>query len=133
MDSVADGGSQPKLLTLSEAYTYHGAALRASLRAEYGVRDIRAESLSDLADMVGWLPPGAALWRAFGGPLAISLEVRELRRVGYWLRVLDYRERGSKGEKPKPDPEPELAGKARVEESHAERQAAAYRRRQGRR
>lgn len=116
---------------------HHEGALRASLRAVYGI-DLRAyvadgSGALDLADLVAWLPPGCALWMDFGGPTALSIEARELRRVSYWLRVLDYRERQSKGEKPKPDPEPEFAHERRAKRDAVARKADAFMRRQSRR
>lgn len=90
----------------------------------------RSMPAGELADLVVWLPPGCALWMDVGGPAALTMEARELRRVSYWLRVLDYRERGNKGEKPKPDPEPEYAHERRVQEDTMKRKAEAYLRRQ---
>lgn len=84
----------------------------------------------ELADLVAWLPPGCAFWRDVGGPAALTQEQAELRRVSYWLRVLDYRERGSKGEKPKPDPDPEYADERRRADDVMNKKAAAYMRRQ---
>lgn len=86
-------------------------------------------SPSDLADLALWLPAGCALWQDVGGPAALSMEQRELRRVQFLLRVLDYRHRQSKGEKPKPDPEPEYAHERRERRSKDERKADAYLRR----
>ena len=86
--------------------------------------------VGELADLVAWLPPGCAFWLDVGGPAALTLEQRELRRVSYWLRVLDYRERGSKGEKPKPEPEPEYAEERRRVDDAMNKKAAAYMRRQ---
>lgn len=111
--------------------------MRAALRAHYQI-DLRAvrrdHSMTpfDLADLAVWLPAGSALWEDVGGPSSISAESRELRRVLFMLRVLDYRERGSKGEKPKPDPEPDYAHERRAKESATKGKAAAYRRRQER-
>lgn len=122
-------------MTLIVALTHHRGALRAALRAEYGI-DLRAVQegrtmpVDDLADLVQWLPAGSALWASMGGPASLSVEARELREVAYWLRVLDYRERGSKGEKPTRLPEPKWAHERRAEESAMERKAAHYRRRQ---
>jgi hypothetical protein len=110
--------------------------LRASLRAVYGIdlRDARESMRAlDLADLVVWLPAGCAFWMAVGGPAAISNETRELRRVGFWLRVLDFRERGSKGEKPKPDPDPDYAHEKREQASEMDRKAQAFLQRQQRR
>lgn len=89
--------------------------------------------LQDLADLVVWLPPGCAFWMDVGGPASISPEVRELRRVTYWLRVLDFRERQGKGEKPKPDPEPEWAHQRRAaQNANAQKYARRLRRQRAR-
>ena len=85
--------------------------------------------VSEAADFVAWLPLGCAFWQDVGGPASVSMEVRELRHVAYWLRVLDYRERGSKGEKPKPHPEPEWAHERREQNDGMQRKAAARARR----
>lgn len=71
-------------------YEYEGA-LRASLRAEYGI-DLRNPGMNvlDLADMVGNLPPGSALWRAVGGPMGYSAEAQLLVAVEYRLHVLQW-------------------------------------------
>jgi hypothetical protein len=68
-----------------------------------------------------------------GGPASITRETRELRRVSFWLRVLDFRERGSKGDKPQPEPEPEYAHEKREEKSLMDRKAQAFLQRQQRR
>jgi hypothetical protein len=110
--------------------------LRASLRAEYQVRDLRAESVRRLAEMMAWLPPGCALWRSFGGPLSLSAEAARLDLVEYRLRVLAWQqtEDGSKGRnRPDPPTAPPYAGERRRSDAEAERKAAAYLRRQGRR
>lgn len=119
-------------MLLASGLVYHEGALRASLMSEYGLRLSQVVSwpAREVADLVEWLPPGCAFWRAVGGPAAISSETRELRRVGFYLRVLDYRERGSKGEKPKPDPEPMWAHERRAEQELTDRKMAAYLRRQ---
>ena len=117
---------------LSVALAHHAGALRASLAAVYGIRDYRECTPTELADFVAWLPQGSALWRSFGGPAALTVEQHELRRVTFMLRVLDFRERGSKGEKPKPDPDPQYAHEKRAKKDAMTRKAAAYQRRQAR-
>lgn len=89
-------------------------------------------SPTDLGDLVVWLPPGCAFWTDFGGPVALSLEARELRHIAYWLRVLDYRHRGSKGERPKPSPEPDYAHERREAQRKMNRKAEWFLRRQSR-
>ena len=122
-------------MILSAGLAFHQGALRAALRATYGVdlREVLEEytmTVLDLADLVVWLPAGCAFWQDVGGPTALSPEARELRRVGYWLRVLDYRERGSKGDKPRPDPEPDYAHERRQAAQTMGRKADAWLRRQ---
>jgi hypothetical protein len=88
-----------------------------------------------MADFVGWLPPGCALWRSTGGPLAWSDDVRLLHEVEYRLRVLAWqqtKDAKSGRNQPKPPEEPKFTGEARTEQAHAERQAAARRKRHGR-
>jgi hypothetical protein len=88
-------------------WEYEGA-LRASLRAEYGI-DLRdpGVNLLDLADLVENLPPGCALWRATGGPLAWSEEVHFLTALLHRLDVITWQNTGMMHAKPKgnaPDP-----------------------------
>lgn len=104
------------------------------MRAEYGLDlrsalDSREIHCADLSDLVAWLPPGCAFWQSFGGPTALSAEANELREVAFWLRVLDYRERGSKGAKPERADAPAFAHERRAEEDSQNRKAAAYLRR----
>lgn len=111
--------------------------MRAALRAEYGLdlREVieqRTMRCSDLGDLVVWLPAGSVFWRSIGGPASISATERELREVAFWLRVLDYRERGSKGEQPQRTPEPRWATDEKVQQSAESRKMAAYMARQKR-
>lgn len=53
-----------------------------------------------------------------------------LRSVVYRLDILDYRERGSKGQKPKPMEDPPFAHERRAEADRMSRKADAYMRRQ---
>lgn len=132
MDSSSDGGAQPKLLILSEAYSRHEAALRASLRAEYQIRDLRTERVSELASLVAWLPPGCALWRSTGGPLAWSGEVHTLNLVEYRLRELAWmqsKDAATGKNRPKPPDVPKYAHERDSEDAGARRKADAYRRR----
>lgn len=110
--------------------------MRASLLAEYGVR-LSAPScgLLELADLVVHLPPGCALWRAAGGPLAWSDEVHMLAKVEHGLRVLAWQktEDGSKGRnQPKPIDPPALAGEVREVEAARDAKARAWEARQAR-
>lgn len=67
----------------------HEGALRASLRAEYGI-DLRNPRMNvlDLADMVGGLPPGCALWRAVGGPMGYTPEAQLMVAIEFRLHQL---------------------------------------------
>lgn len=118
-------------MLLVTVLAHHEGPLRASLMAVYGLRlsEARTWPAREVADLVEWLPQGCVLWQDVGGPASISMEVRELRHASYWLRVLDYRERGSKGEKPKPHPEPEWAHERREQDDGMQRKAAARARR----
>lgn len=122
-------------MLLAEAHREHQWALRASLRAEYGIA-LRELGMLETAELLMWLPPGCALWRAFGGDLALNEEAHQLRLIEYRLRVLawlqtkDAKSGRNRPEPPKPIP---TAGKRDEGLVHAERQAAAYRRRTNRR
>ena len=86
----------------------------------------------ETAELLTWLPAGSALWRAFGGDLAISEEAHQLRVIEYRLRVLAWQQTkdGRNGtNKPKPPEQIPTAGKRSESIAHAERQAAAHRRR----
>lgn len=76
---------------MSEALTHHRGALRASLKAEYGI-NLRGHGLTlvELADLVAWLPAGCALWVSIGGPLGWSHEATLLNEVEFRLRVLAW-------------------------------------------
>lgn len=96
---------------LAGAFVYYESALRASLRAVYGVNlSNPGMPFTDLADLTAHLPPGCALWRATGGPLAWSDEVAALHGVTYGLAVLAW-QNGSreKSKYPKPPEPPPLA------------------------
>ena len=106
--------------------------MRASLRAEYQVRDIRDERVLDLAGMVVWLSPGCALWRSVGGPLAWSEETHLLNVVEFRLRTLVWMqtEDAKKGRnRPKPPEAPKYAGELSRESDAMARKAEAHRRR----
>jgi hypothetical protein len=118
---------------LASALNDHESALRASLRAEYGI-DLRAELsrpdvvLTDLADLVAWLPPGCAFWRSFGGPNALTEEVHALTAIEFRLRVADWRE--TKGSKPKPPQVPPYAHETKAVRASQRRKADRFSRRQ---
>ena len=108
----------------------HPSALRASLQAVYGIRLAHHDlSLLELADLVAHLPPGSALWRAAGGPLAWTDEVHMLARVDHGVRVLAWMktEDGSKGRKPpKPEEPPMPFGQKKAEDARTEQKADAW-------
>ncbi|BDZ40827.1 hypothetical protein GCM10025865_01260 [Paraoerskovia sediminicola] len=119
---------------LASVLEFEGA-LRASLRAEYGV-DLRSPGMGarDLADLTANLPPGCALWRAIGGPMAWSDEVHMLSAVEFRLRVLAWQktEAGSKNrDRPEPNDPPRSVFEKRVEESKLSARAQAYMKRTG--
>lgn len=111
--------------------------MRASLQSVYGIRLAAHDyGVLELADLVANLPPGCALWRAAGGPLAWSDEAHLLARVEYGVRVLAWMktEDGSKGRKPPEALEPpRAAGEVRAEEAAQEQKADAWMLRQQRR
>lgn len=102
--------------------------MRASLLAVYQMRleDARLLPTREVADLVAWLPAGCALWKAVGGPAALSDEVRALRDVEFRLRVLDWRMRQSKGTQPKPTPDPPYAHEKRAAEAKQSRKAERF-------
>jgi len=86
----------------------------------------------ETAELLMWLPQGAALWRAFGGDLALSEEAHQLRLIEYRLRVLSWQQtKDAKSGRNRPQPPQKIptAGERGEGLAHAERQAAAYRRR----
>ena len=118
-------------MLLVESYLKYRAALRASLRAEYGVA-LGALGVIETCDLVAWLPPGSALWRATGGPMSIGFSDHTLRMIDYRLQILAWMqtEDATKNRnKPKLPEAVPYANEAHDTEVHAERQAAARRRR----
>lgn len=106
--------------------------MRASVRAEYGVAEIRTLRVFELAELIEWLPDGCALWRSSGGPRSITNEAHLLRMLDYRLQVLAWQQTEDakhKRNQPKPPQPIPFAGEKAVEEAHAQRQAAARRRR----
>lgn len=112
------------------ALVEHEGALRASLLAVYGIRlSAHGCGVLELADYVAHLPPGCALWRAAGGPLAWSDEVHMLARVDHGVRVLAWMktEDGSKGRKPPTPEEPPMpSGQEKADVARAEQKADAW-------
>lgn len=87
--------------------------------------------LDDLADLVVWLPPGCALWRATGGELAWPVEMHGLASIDVNVRGLIWQGAGNKNA-PKPEPwePPPLAHEVREETRKTERRAERYLNRQ---
>lgn len=116
----------------------HEGALRASLQAEYQMRLLRGgngrtdppRGLLELSDLVHYLPFGSALWREYGGELALSDEGHLLREVEFALRVQDWHAGGSKGTAPVRIELPKSAEERRAEATRQNAKAEAYRRRQ---
>ena len=119
-------------MALAGALHKHGGSLRASLLAEYGIRLVRGESIVFLGDLFGNLPLGCAVWRAIGGPLAWSEESHRLNLIEYRLRVIAWQQSKDGRENrnhPKPPESPPYADEGSREHAHAQRQAAAHKRR----
>lgn len=95
---------------------------------EYGLSldALRGIPAREAADLVAWIPAGAALWRAVGGPAAWSDETRALMDVEFQIRVLDWRMRGGKGKRPKPIAPPEYAHEKRRAKAKQARKAERF-------
>ena len=116
---------------LIECVALYEPALVASFRAVYQSRWTDFPLL-EAADLAAHLPPGCALWRAVGGPLALSGIERELSVIDYRLQVLAWQKTkdGQKGvNQPKPPAPIPYAHEADVEAVFAAKQMAARRRR----
>jgi hypothetical protein len=124
---------------LAGALENHEGPLRASLQAEYGIRVLRdgrtepERTLTEVADYVAGLPNGCALWRATGGPIALSDEGHFLREAIYRLEVIDWHANQSKGQAPTRIELPRPAHEVRAEEAKNSAKAQNYARRQARR
>lgn len=72
--------------------------------------------LFEASDLAAYLPPGSAVWRAEGGPMAWTDETHMLSAVEYnthilyWMKTKD----GSKGNKP---PTPHQPPKSKSQEA----------------
>ena len=106
-----------KLLSLAFLLREYRGALRADLRRVYGV-DLRAGmrgNLFDLADLAVNIPPGAAVWREHGGPLAwtqaehFAAAQLHAAQVANWQRTKS----GQKGNNPPKPLEPPKGRKER--------------------
>lgn len=83
----------------------------------------------DLADLAANLPPGCALWRATGGPMAWTDETHILAASLHRLEVLAWQRTGSPPKKsnyPKPYDPPPLAGEVRAKERAKESKRERY-------
>lgn len=105
--------------------------MRASLMLSYGVDldEARHEPLK-LSDLAAWLPAGSPVWRSFGGPAAISDEVRAMQMLDYTTRVVDFHLVKGKGKKPQPPKTPPYAHEKRSEDMRVRRKAEALVKRQ---
>lgn len=118
-------------MLLAEVYSNYRAPLLASLQSEYRI-GLHDRPMHEVADMVAWLPPGCALWRAVGGPLSLSSTDELLMFVDFRLRYLLWqgtKDGQSNRNRPDPPKTPPYADARKQEQAHAERQADAYRRR----
>ncbi|WP_121688144.1 hypothetical protein [Mycetocola lacteus] len=111
--------------------------MTAALRAEYGlslptILRARTMLLTELADLVSYLPAGSALWQSVGGPLAISDAIRAGQAVAHTIQMVAWSEGGRKGPKPEIAAPPPYAHERREQERVMTRKAEAYRRRQQR-
>lgn len=119
-------------MALAGALREHEGALRASLASEYpGLPPLRSivkgatgVHLLDLADLVANLPPGCALWRATGGPMAWSQEMHMLVAIQHGLSLLEWENGGIMhrkpgGSPPKPIPSPPFANEQAAKEKRA--------------
>lgn len=124
-------------MTLADALHNHRGALSAALLAEYGIRLREHDlTLTELADAVRWLPPGCALWRATGGPLAWSDELHMLVGMEFRLRRLEWmqtKNAQSGRNAPKALTPPPYARDATVKAEKSGARADAWKRRQARR
>lgn len=101
----------------------HAGALRADFRRVYAadVLDIYRGKIGliEAADLAYHLPPGSAIWRAEGGPLAWTDETHFAAALEYnthvlwWMKTKD----GSKGKNP---PQPNLPPKSKSQEAFDE-------------
>jgi hypothetical protein len=98
-----------------------------------GGRTIPERTPTELADYVGNLPHGCALWRATGGGIALTDEAHLLREAIYRLEVLDWHNGQSKGPQPKRIDLPRPAHEVRAEEAKQNAKAEQWAAREARR
>ncbi len=116
---------------LADALEHHRGPLRASLRAEYGIDlDHPGCGATALAEYTAELPPGCALWRSIGGPLAWTTEATVLHALDYRLQVLAWMQtEDSRKNRNRPEPHqpPAFAHEKRADEQRYASRAAAWR------
>lgn len=123
-------------MLLAEGLHNHRGALLASFRAEYGLPLTgNGLTLTEMAAMAVWLPPGCAFWRSVGGPLAWSEETHLLNLVEFRLRVLYWvqtKDGGKGANQPELTKPPVFAGEVSADKARTDVRAAAWKRRQAR-
>lgn len=100
------------------------------------VADLRTGALRvrRAANLAANLPPGSAVWREAGGPLAWTDEMHLLAAVEYRVQVLAWMQTADAKHgrnKPKPMEPPKAVAKVRSDEAAIERRARRYMRRAG--
>lgn len=125
-------------MTLAGALTNHEGALRASLKAEYGLRLLRGgrtephHTLTEVADYVRYLPRGCALWSEAGGELAWTVEAHLQREAIFRAENIAWQQAGAQGTAPKRIELPPAAHELRVQQDQLSKKAQAHAERQAR-
>lgn len=116
---------------LSWALRHERRALAADLRSEYqlDIRDLGSEELPirDAAVLIDQLPRGSRLWKAIGGPMAVTEEWEALQHIEVGVRAIPwaFSDSKSRGKPPEPMPVPELNEKYRDMTSQSRRRESA--------
>lgn len=124
---------------LADVLRNHRGALRASLLAEYHLRlddALKTMGARELGELAWYLPPGCAMWKSIGGPMAWSDTVAELKQVNFHLRVIAWQKtEDAKHRRNVPEMEapPAYAFEHRREDQAIERRAAKFLARQRKR
>ena len=116
---------------LMECVALYEPVLNASMLTVYGLRWDQVDPVEG-SELVAALPPGCALWRAVGGPLALTREEERLRWVEFRLQVLAWMQTEDakhKRNQPKPPQPIPYAHEAVADEAYARRQLEARHRR----
>lgn len=119
-------------MTLAGALDNHEGALRASMKAQYGLRLLRggrvepAHTLTEVADYVRHLPRGCALWTEAGGDLAWTVEAHLQREAIYRAEHLAWQQAGGKGNGPKRIDLPPAAHELAAQEAEMAKKAKAH-------